>query len=402
MVNSLVFIQRFLRHFSPFSIALLLAVFIIPSNPNLLMAQQWWGVMFFSLIIGIQVGVQLKSIPVALAVSYFLGVSAATWSSRVDIPYWAKAEAASGALLFLTLVVSLPQLPASARRGVANALGLLCLISSIVLIGHRALGHQVAYFFMNNAAADACLIAVLLPFCAYRSSFPLPAAPWARLALLALPFVAIAVSGSSSAVVAVCCTMLVYHWRSLRTWSPRLRNTLLGFTLVAAFLLAGLWRFTPDEPFNNNGRVKVWRDSFAFISRTMSPESLERFRQRVNVPNLFYFDRTVSLYTGAGTGSFWPLHEPIQDSNLQSRQSMFPFAHNDWFQVLFEQGLIGLLLMLAVGLHAAYKALARPWLLASLLTYGAIMFVQFPFRYFGGALIGAFLLVEALAGDEHE
>lgn len=391
-----------LRSFMPFGLPLLVVVFLLPSNPDLLRQQQWYGALFFSCLVGLQYGLKTKSVAVAAAFSYFLIIAALNWSARWDVPYWSMAEAGASSLVLLLLVVGLTDLTANRRRAVKNALGLLCLISSGVLIGRRALGQEVIYFFMNNAAADACLIAVLYPFLTMRPDFPFSRAKWAARAFYTLPLVAIAVSGSSTAWVALCCTMLVFFLAIGRVAGLyRLRNMLIGSAIVATLMLAGVYLFSPDEPFNNNGRVKIWRDSWAFINRSMGPEALERFRERVTPQNLYYLDRKVSLFTGVGSGSFRPLSEPVQDSNFQTHRSIFPFAHNDWFQVIFEQGLIGFFLLLAVGLHAVYKALARPWLLASLLTYGAIMVVQFPFRYFGSALIGVFLLVEAFMGNDN-
>jgi O-antigen ligase len=285
---------------------------------------------------------------------------------------------------------------------VMNTLAVLCLISSCVLIVRQIMGEPV-YFFLNNAAADASAIAFLFPLVAMR---PLP--PFARNAGLArllygLPVIAIGVSGSTTAVAALCLATVVYTVQ-VRKLLPKIqfKYYLMGGTAALAFTIGMLHIFTPDGVNSDSGRFNVWKISLDFQNKTMSDEALVNLQKRVPPPTLFYLDRTSSLLWGVGAGSFQPLSADVQIANGQHPSVLFPFMHNDWLQVVFEQGLFGALLLLVVGAAAVWKSLARPWLVTALFTYGAVMVTQFPFRYLSSALIGAFLLAEAFKGDLKE
>lgn len=83
------------------------------------------------------------------------------------------------------------------------------------------------------------------------------------------------------------------------------------------------------------------------------------------------------LVFGTGTGTFQWLGPTIQNVH----ENIFIWMHNEYLQVLFEQGFVGLLLMLWLIGVCLWRVRRRPILLATSFGLLASMLTQFPFRY---------------------
>lgn len=396
--------MKFLREdFSIFSLLFLGGVFLWPGNPDLLHHQELAFALFASLVIALMVGRATDSLTTCVASGYFLAHAALLWARPGGAPPWAKTPA-QGSFLFLALMLVVGVF---AERGIRerllNSLAVLALISAGTMLTLRLMG-KMPIFFLNNPAADGCALAVLTPLLLFR-----PDGPGSRLrgraaALIGgfmglLILAAVAVSGSTTAVVALTLSATVYfaaEWKSSRTFG---RPELVAFALIVVTTISGLLKFTPDDPLDSDGRVQVWRAHYEFLSRKMKPEALECLRANTTPENSLYMDQAYNTVTGAGSGSFYPLSGLVQMCNGQYHGSIFPFAHNDWLEVWFTDGWIGLALLALVGALSLYLALDRPWLFASLFTYGATMLVQFPFRYPGSALLGVLLVRESFGKE---
>lgn len=375
--------------------ALFAFVFLIPRNPALMQYQGRNVLLALSFLIAAKIGTKFRSLPLALALAYFFSHSVLTWAGFFYRPGWAELTAAQSFGYFAAIVLGVSLLHERESSRFVSCAGALCLVSSAVMVGKKLLG-QDPYFFLNNAAADACLVAVLFPIVLRRLLLRESLRPWARRGLnscfMALPIAAVAVSGSSTGLVALTLGVTVYGL-------IRSRSLYAIFGAIPCALLAGagLYFFSPDIPFADSGRVKVWRDSFAFFSRTMDPGAIELYRSNVDPRVLWYLDLEASQAFGFGSGSYLHLSTGIQLANGQFAGSIFPFMHNDWLEILFNEGYVGLFLALLAGLHALLRALDRPEIFAALLTYGAIMLVQFPLRYAGAGFLGALLCAEAFS-----
>lgn len=82
-------------------------------------------------------------------------------------------------------------------------------------------------------------------------------------------------------------------------------------------------------------------------------------------------------WLGTGSGTFQWLGPAIQNKE----RDLFVWMHNDYLQVLFEQGLIGLFLMGCMFVVCIKKAWNRPWLLSAMGGSAFAMVTQFPLRF---------------------
>ena len=80
---------------------------------------------------------------------------------------------------------------------------------------------------------------------------------------------------------------------------------------------------------------------------------------------------------GTGTGTFQWIGPAIQNT----RDNIFIWMHNEYLQVLFEQGSVGLILMLWLILACLWRARNRPWLFATVMGACGACLTQFPLRY---------------------
>lgn len=98
--------------------------------------------------------------------------------------------------------------------------------------------------------------------------------------------------------------------------------------------------------------------------------------------------RLTNPLVGLGTGTF-----PIWGIALTSSQpDKWTFAHSDWLQILFEQGVIGLTLTLWCFCDVLQKAWQRKEQFVAVLLYGAWGIANMPLRFPLACLYGMFIL----------
>lgn len=100
----------------------------------------------------------------------------------------------------------------------------------------------------------------------------------------------------------------------------------------------------------------------------------------------------VNIWRGAGLGTFEIIGTAIQKETPVLGKSLLIYLHNDYLQVLFEQGVVGLLCGLIAYGAALKKAYDRPWLFLSLVGGLVVFSTQSPlfiacFGIFIGVLI---------------
>lgn len=149
--------------------------------------------------------------------------------------------------------------------------------------------------------------------------------------------------------------------------------------IVVMFIVAGLGfigRMVNPHFLDNNNRFPIYKMAYNF------------WRQKWDF-----------MVFGLGNGS-WSVWGPL----LQKTEKVlvgdnFSFMHSDILQTIFEQGFIGLSLLLATGCHALLRAFSSPRKRAyafSLIIYGASMVFQFPFHLPVHSFLGIFLLAFSL------
>jgi hypothetical protein len=233
----------------------------------------------------------------------------------------------------------------------------LCLISSVVTLFQLGGAPWTRMGVSGNSSMNGCLIALTLPIALHRLGKGV--APKAMQGvMLALALVAIFAT-QASIPVGVLALITFYS----ATWwlAPMSLSVIaLGYFLDPAFL-------------SSSGRFQGW----SMITK--------------------WWWESGHILTGWGTGAGAVIFNEQRQANPAFKH-MAIWAHNDFLQVLFDNGVAGLLAMLAVMLAAMIHSYARPWLFKSIIAYAATMFFNFPLHVPIHASVGACLLWLAFRG----
>jgi len=205
------------------------------------------------------------------------------------------------------------------------------------------------YGFFNAHSFDAAMIVQLMPF----------APP-----LLILVFMVMVFSAPNGATAFL---MLSSYGLALALHVRRFRWHLvfavgLGI-LGAAFFLPFV------HGFNSTGRIPAWIRFFN------------------------WWQDNASYLFGTGTGSFLWIGPYIDEF----KGNVFLQMHNDWLQVLFEGGFVGLGLAAASWFYLLYHSWSRPRLFLATVGLGVFALTYHPLRFFPSALFIAFLIREVIS-----
>lgn len=157
----------------------------------------------------------------------------------------------------------------------------------------------------------------------------------------------------------------------LRIHGPR------AWLLQTMLLTVGLFiLFMPPHFWSDNGRFQVWELAY----------------------NWWDAQEPLVFFLGAGAGAT-PILVPliqVQGHESITGTNFFMFFHNEFLQVLFEQGFIGLLCLLGLYSTALLRSWERLHLRAAIGAYGVVMCTNFPFRWPLHAMLGMILFVLAM------
>lgn len=212
---------------------------------------------------------------------------------------------------------------------------------------------------LNNSAADGTLIACCYPILGWRpQQYPRGALSWWDAFLCTIiPPIAIVLTNQSTPLFCLAIGMAGIAFSSGR---KKLVMVLLGISAIALPFLQG------NQLLNNRGRFECWRDIWIFMSDFKSRWAF-----------------------GMGSGTLeWLLpsyqkspHKisPLFTTGIVSKG--FLFAHNEFIQVWFEQGIMGLVAMLWLMWKTIKHSYKKPWLFGSVLSITLACGTQMPFRY---------------------
>lgn len=177
--------------------------------------------------------------------------------------------------------------------------------------------------------------------------------------IMFLPIAAIIKAGGSTPIF-VCIAGFLGMAIASKRWN-------FVFPSIILPLIAGMF-LERDQLLNSNERVERWK---TFMS--------------------WWIDHNDKIL-GTGSGTFEWLGPIIErrDSNA------YVFMHNEYLQILFEQGIVGLALFLIVFYVAARRSFKTPWLFASLCSVSVAMLTQFPLRFVITQLFVLLILRECL------
>jgi len=267
---------------------------------------------------------------------------------------------------------------------ISQGFAFLCFIDSIIVLSRWILGDSPSGL-MDNSALDACMIACTWSFLAIK---PMPQdydcedlrdvkknlLKFARdLIWICTPIAAIFATQSSTGLAAFAIAIA-------GSLFMRIQSKLL--TLGAIFgigwtaLIVGFMTIGKDQLLNPNGRFAQWDLAMKF------------------------FEKKIEFFFGAGPGTYFILGPLIQLKNnpiLNHYPNFYIYLHNDWMQILFELGCVGLALAGLVYLYSLRNAYKKgdEWVFSSLLAYGFVGLFQPPLRIMTFSCLGAFLLASA-------
>ena len=262
-----------------------------------------------------------------------------------------------------------------ASRAILDSVRILCLANSLFVIGQWAAGRETFHTggIFGNASMNACFIAFTYPILTRKRERPGGCIEATfGLFCLVVPVAAILIARSNMALASLLAAFAAPY--IIRLGVER-RFQLRPFTPLVMAALFFLGRHFMAAKFGtDSGRFPVWRATWA------------------------WWWEHANHWIGTGLGTYFILGPGVQITVLHEPGSHLLWAHNDWYQILFEQGFVGLALALLMFGFALKRAvtMGRPWLVASLAAFGTTMLGNFPFHTPFMGFMGAFLLVFAL------
>jgi O-antigen ligase len=104
-----------------------------------------------------------------------------------------------------------------------------------------------------------------------------------------------------------------------------------------------------------------------------------------------------NIYFGTGTGTFNVYSIGMQIVNNFMIKQWFMWCHSDWLQILYENGIIGILLALYVLVSALIKSRKNLALVSAISAYASAMIFSYPLHYAHTALLACFLILLAFS-----
>jgi hypothetical protein len=209
----------------------------------------------------------------------------------------------------------------------------------------------------DNPSLDSTFLALTLPFTFYS----LRNYTKILLFFLILNVLAIGVSKSHTGMTLLAFESLLYL---ILTFRRSLVTALAIFSIPLAVLamqvLIGAEKFG-----QSSGRTTIWKITLA---------------QFVSLGNYVF---------GNGSGTFWILSPDAQ--KLNGITMIFPFVHNEPLQVLFEQGIVGVIFLSILFYYMIKGSKSEKWMLITVLSLGVASLTQPIFRYYPFALFCALI-----------
>ena len=199
------------------------------------------------------------------------------------------------------------------------------------------------YGLVNAGSADMSFISMVYPMMLFRRKIT-----WLRLPILLLPLACLFFKVAGS-------TVFFSYAVGIGTYLL-IRKKWFWFLLAVASLMATGYYVGENWSggfFYNSGRFEPW----------------------LLIMNWWY--EWANMWLGTGTGTFQWLGPTIQNKDVD----LLVFLHNEYLQILFEQGLLGIGLMFSLIFICLKKAWKTPWLFSCCMSTLFVFSVQFPLRF---------------------
>lgn len=282
------------------------------------------------------------------------------FSLKYDVSY----AAMNGTITFL--VITLPFLILDNLSSyIKKILPVICVTNIAFILSQFAFGTTKVGLFDGNTSMNACIIGITLPFLldvVKDGAFTAIAISSAILAVL--------ISGQSIPFGCLFLSIAFYYFRDFRSLAIYGSLTAVGFIVLGLISQKNMFFFS-------SGRFDVY-DHF-----------------------MRYWYENFNNLTGTGTGTFQFLGKEEQfKSGFKLFQSgnkikgIFGFLHSDFLQIVFEQGIAGMvafMVLLISTLVTAWKRRYRSILSAGMAYVGCMMF-NYPLRLAVTSMIGCSIM----------
>lgn len=241
----------------------------------------------------------------------------------------------------------------------ASAAQLASLVNALVVLNIALLVLPPNYGLLSNPSMSGTFAALCLPLLLTHPVKKVGRV-LAALTLILLPF-----TKASNPLAIAGAEMLAFSF-----FIPWRRRAMIwavsaGVAVLATWKMGGLHVLT-----DGSGRFNLWKEVWQYWA-TLAPWGL-----------------------GTGTGSFYGLsHHFIQGGG----HTLFPFMHSDWQQVLFEQGVFGILSGSALYGSLLWASRRHAVLFSFWIGWGIACLSNMPVRYVPTAICGLLALKITLA-----
>lgn len=204
----------------------------------------------------------------------------------------------------------------------------------------------------GNGSMSACLVAITLPFLLLQK------ATVNRAIFIVMALTAVLITRASVPLGVLVTVLFTACFRNKRD----IPVLLMG---VIAALAIGVYSIGGDL-FDSNGRFETWKNVF------------------------HWWNNSGHRLGGFGVGSGLKLMPVLGISDGLTRFNIW--AHNDWLQVLFEQGILGLSSLFLLAMGALVRAYGRPLIFSSVCGFIVCSLFNFPAHLPLTAFVGIALL----------
>lgn len=292
------------------------------------------------------------------------------------------------AFTLLLMICGLSFLKEGALQGIEKALAVLCLGNSLIVIVQWLMGlNSSGLGFLGNESMNGTLIALTYPFLSFYPEpikydkyslrevfkhFKLEAFTDALICLV--PVVAIFLHKQSIPSGLMLAMILVYMFFNTDIKLPKKARLPVIFSVFIVFTTIA-WFVVPNL-FNSTGRFFIWAKTWEWFWAYVNP------------------------MLGTGNGSY-VMFGPLIQQEAGDMGMLFWTAHNDYLQVLFEQGIPGFISVLILTGFVLIKSLKQHvYLTCSAVAYVLASLMNFPAHTAMTALIGAFLVYRIMGHEK--
>ncbi len=250
------------------------------------------------------------------------------------------------------------------KKHLERIIPLLCIVAigdAIIMI-FRAVPHigesygfMRGWWVMTNASLDSCFIAIMSP--AIES---ITKNKKLKVALLVIILIAILLAKSNTGLAVFIFVHAMFYFRK------KDYKTYALIMLIPALFILPIHYFYGVKFAENYGRFANWKSMMSFWHEHINP------------------------FIGGGPGTYWIYAQLVQIH--KPGDNVWLWMHNDFLQILFEQGYIGLVSVLYLYGMMMFRAFKKPLLFSMTLGYGLIAFTMYPLHLFFFQILGVALI----------